>query len=126
MSGLAAGLTPEQIETVEDVLTVNKVKVTFNAYMEIFHGLTGAQKAVILKNLKAAREEAMDAGSMTEKSASFKKYKIKIEEDYLSGQGYDPKQARQDFAAKQKAGVAAKKSSAKTDSKESATAEDKN
>lgn len=74
MSGLAAGLTPEQIETVEDVLTVNKVKVTFNAYMEIFHGLTGAQKAVILKNLKAAREEAIDAGSMTEKSAFFKKY----------------------------------------------------
>jgi Protein of unknown function (DUF3826) len=42
--------------------------------MEIFHGLTGAQKAVILKNLKAAREEAIDAGSMTEKSAFFKKY----------------------------------------------------
>jgi hypothetical protein len=126
LNGLAACLTPEQIETVEDVLTVNKVKVTFNAYVEIFHGLTDAQKAVILKNLKAAREEAIDAGSMTEKSAFFKKYKIKIEEDYLTSQGYDPKQARQDFAAKQKAEVAAKKSSAKSDSKESDQAEDKN
>ena len=40
---------------------------------------------------------------MTEKSAFFKKYKIVIEDDYLTGQGYDPKQARKDFAAKQKA-----------------------
>lgn len=117
LNGLAACLTPEQIETVEDVLTVNKVKVTFNTYMEIFHGLTDAQKAVILKNLKAAREEAIDAGSMTEKSAFFKKYKIKIEEDYLTSQGYDPKQARQDFAAKQKADITAGKSEASTNSK---------
>jgi hypothetical protein len=44
----------------------------------------------------------VDAGSMAEKSAFFKKYKIKIEEEYLTAQGYDPKQARKDFAAKQK------------------------
>ena len=102
IQGLGAVLSQEQIETVEDVLTVNKVKVTDNAYLEIFPSLTDEQKTVVLKNLQAAREEAVDAGSMAEKSAFFKKYKIKIEEEYLAAQGYDPKQARKDFAAKQK------------------------
>jgi hypothetical protein len=113
LTGLATVLTPEQIETVEDVLTVNKVKVTFNAYGEIFHGLTDAQKAFILKNLKAAREEAIDAGSMTEKSAFFKKYKIKIEA-YLTAQGYDVKQSYSEFIAKQKAEAEAKKAAAQS------------
>jgi hypothetical protein len=107
ISGLATVLSQEQIATVEDVLTVNKVKVTYNAYLEIFPTLTEAQKAVVLKDLESARDEAVDAGSMTEKSAFFKKYKIIIEEDYLTRQGYDPKQARKDFAAKQKEAAAA-------------------
>jgi hypothetical protein len=107
VSGLATVLSPEQIATVEDVFTVNKVKVTYNTYLEIFPTLTDAQKEVVLKDLESARDEAVDAGSMTEKSAFFKKYKIIIEEDYLTRQGYDPKQARKDFAAKQKAAAAA-------------------
>ena len=108
VSELSAVLTPEEVETVKDVLTVSKVKVTFNAYGEIFHGLTDEQKAFILKNLKAAREEAIDAGTMTEKSAFFKKYKIKIEA-YLTAQGYDVKQSYKEFVAKQKAEKDAKK-----------------
>lgn len=103
--GLSSVLTRGQIETVEDVLTVNKVKVTYNVYLQIFPKLTDDQKAVVLKDLEAAREQAVDAGSMAEKSAFFKKYKIKIEEEYLTAQGYDPQQARKDFAAKQKAGA---------------------
>jgi len=99
---LSTLLTPEQVESVKDTLTINKVKITFNAYGEIFHGLTDEQKAFILKNLKAAREEAIDAGTMPEKSAFFKKYKIKIEA-YLAAQGYDVKQSYKDFVAKQKA-----------------------
>lgn len=118
LSGLAAVLTPEQIETVEDMMTVNKVRVTYRVYLEIFPQLTDAQKAVVLQNLKAAREEAIDAGSMAEKSAFFKKYKIKIEDDYLTAQGYDPKKARQDFAAKQKAESAVTNSAGKAKSKE--------
>jgi hypothetical protein len=102
LSELSAVVTPEQVETVKDALTINKVKITFNAYGEIFHGLTDEQKAFILKNLKAAREEAIDAGAMTEKSAFFKKYKIKIEA-YLTAQGYDVKQSYKEFVAKQKA-----------------------
>ncbi|HXT12190.1 MAG TPA: DUF3826 domain-containing protein [Candidatus Angelobacter sp.] len=108
LSELGTVLTPEQVETVKDVLTVKKVEVTYNAYQQIFHGLTDAQKAFILKNLKAAREEAINAGSMNEKSAFFKKYKIKIEA-YLTSQGYDVKQSYRDFVAKQKAEAAAKK-----------------
>ena len=108
LSELSSVLTPEQVESVKDSLTINKVKVTFNAYGEIFHGLTAEQNAFILKNLKAAREEAIDAGPMTEKSAFFKKYKIKIEA-YLTAQGYDVKQSYKDFVAKQKAEIAAKK-----------------
>jgi len=109
LARLGKVLTPDQVELVKDTLTVNKVQVTFHAYEEIFPGLTAAQKAVVLQNLKAAREEAIDASAMAEKSAFFKKYKIKIEEGYLTAQGYDPKQARKDFAAKQKP-AAAKKS----------------
>jgi hypothetical protein len=111
LSDLSTVLTPEQVETVKDALTINKVKVTFNVYGEIFHGLTEEQKAFILKNLKMAREEAIDAGPMTEKSAFFKKYKIKIEA-YLTAQGYDVKQSYKEFVAKQKAEAAAKKSAA--------------
>ncbi len=101
LAKLATALTPAQIETIKDNLTVNKVKVTFNAYGQIFHGLTDEQKAFILKNLQAAREEAIDAGAMTEKSAFFKKYKIKIEA-YLTAQGYDVKQSYKEFVEKQK------------------------
>ena len=71
---LATVLAPEQIEAVKDALTINKVKITYHAYGEIFHGLTDEQNAFILKKLTAAREEAIDAGAMTEKSAFFKKY----------------------------------------------------
>lgn len=107
LTGLSSVLTPEQIESVKNVLTVNKVKVTFDNYGKIFHGLTDEQKVFILKNLKAAREEAIDASAMTEKSAFFKKYKIKIEA-YLTAQGYDVKQSYKDFVAKEKADAAKK------------------
>ena len=115
--GLAAVLTPEQIETVEDAITINKVKITFKAYGEIFHGLSDAQQAFILEKLKAAREEAIDAGSMKEVSAFFKKYKDQIEA-YLTAQGYDVKQAYRDFVARQKAEPEAKKTAAGDKQKE--------
>ncbi len=111
VSDLSTVLTPAQVETVKDVLTINKVKVTYDVYLQIFPTLTDAQKAVVLQNLKAAREQAIDCALMTEKSAFFKKYKIKIEDEYLTAQGYEPKQARKDLAAKQKTEAAAKKTS---------------
>ena len=107
IANLGTVLTPAQIETVEDALTIKKVEITYHAYGEIFHGLTDEQNAFILAKLKAAREEAIDAGQMTEKSAFFKKYKIQIEA-YLTAQGYDVKQSYKDFVAKQKAEMAKK------------------
>jgi len=100
LAQLGEVLTPDQ------VLTIYKVKITYNAYQQIFHGLTAEQNAVVLKNLKAAREQAIDAGSMPEKSLFFKKYKIRMEA-YLTTQGYDVKKCYQDFVAKQKAEMAA-------------------
>jgi polygalacturonase len=94
-------------------LTANKVKVTFNAYGQIFHGLTADQNEFISKSLKAAREQAIDAESMAEKSAFFKKYKIQIEA-YLTAQGYDVKKSYQEFVAKQKEEAAAKKKHSST------------
>lgn len=105
---LSAVLTPEQVETVEDALTVRKVEVTYNNYQLIFTNLTAEQNAFILKNLKQAREDSLGAKAMTEKSAFFKEYKTKIEA-YLTAQGYDVKQAYKDFGAKQKAEMAKKK-----------------
>lgn len=108
LADLSAVLNPAQVEQVKDALTVDKVQVTYNVYLQIFPKLTDAQKATVLQELKAAREQAIDCESMTEKSAFFKKFKILIEDDYLTTQGYDPKQARKDFAAKAKAGEADK------------------
>ncbi len=99
-AALGAILTPAQIEKIEDVLTIDKVSVTYGAYLEIFPVLTEEQKAVVLRELKAARSEAIDALAMTEKSAFFKKYKIRIEEGYFPAQGIDAQKFRRSFAAR--------------------------
>lgn len=102
-STLRPFLSSAQLEEIEDVLTINKVAVTYAAYLEIFPNLTEEQKAVVLQQLQAARSEAIDAGSMKEKSAFFKKYKIRIEEAYFASQGIDAQSYRRAFAAREKA-----------------------
>jgi Protein of unknown function (DUF3826) len=102
---LSNNLTPTQVEQVKDKMTYGKVKVTYDAYLEIVPGLTDTDKARILELLKAAREEAMDCGSSKEKDAVFKKYKGKIN-NYLSTNGHDVAQAYKDWGAKQKARAA--------------------
>ena len=99
-------LTPEQVVTVKNEMTYNKVKVTYNAYCEIIPGLTASAKAKIMELLKAAREEAIDGGSAPEKSAIFQKYKDQINA-YLNAHGYDVAKAYKVWEAKQ---AAAKKS----------------
>ena len=74
-TALADDLSPDQVEKVKDLMTYNKVKVTYDAYCQIVSGLTDAEKAKIMDLLKAAREEAVDGGSAPEKSAIFQKYK---------------------------------------------------
>lgn len=102
LAKLAEQLTTEQIETVKDNLTYNKVKVTFNAYLQMVPTLTEEQKAKILAWLKEAREEAIDGGSADEKSDIFNKYKGRIN-NYLSKAGIDVGKATKDWSERRKA-----------------------
>jgi hypothetical protein len=97
----AAGLSPEQIDTVKDKMVYNKVQVTYAGYNEIYGPLTQEQKAMILQNLKLAREEAMDGGNSHEKDVIFNKYKGKIN-NALSKQGVDMKQREKDYQQRQR------------------------
>jgi Spy/CpxP family protein refolding chaperone len=101
-----AGLSPQQIETVKDKMVYGKVKVTYDAYNEIYGPLTPEQQSHMMDLLKQAREEAMDGGSSQEKDLIFKKYKGKIN-IYLSGQGINMKQMEKAWGEKQKAKRAA-------------------
>jgi hypothetical protein len=102
MTKLTAELTPTQIEAVKDKMTYNKVKVTYDAYCEIVPKLTDAERASILEQLKAAREEAIDGGSADEKTAIFQTYKDKINAA-LNANGHNVSQAIKDWEAKQEA-----------------------
>ncbi len=95
-------LTSEQVEQIKDAMTYNTVKVTYNAYCAIIPGLTDADKAKILEQLKLAREEAIDGGNAPEKHAIFQKYKDQIN-DYLNNHGYDVAKAYKEWDAKQAA-----------------------
>jgi len=97
LTKLSATLTPDQVDKIKDLMTYNKVKVTYDAYCAIVPGLTDAEKAKIMELLKSAREEAMDGGSAPEKSAIFQKYKNQIN-TYLDGQGHDTAKAIKEWA----------------------------
>jgi len=101
LAKLGAELTPEQVEIVKDKMTYGKVKVTYDAYVEIVQTLTSEQKEKILAMLKDAREEAIDGGSSEEKSAIFNKYKGRIN-NYLSSQGIDMKQKTKEWNERRK------------------------
>jgi Spy/CpxP family protein refolding chaperone len=96
---LANELTPELIERVKDGMTVGKVQFTYNGYVQQYPTLTEEQKAKVLELLKAAREEAMDAGSMDEKSDIFNRYKGRIN-NWLSKQGVDQAKGKKPKADK--------------------------
>jgi len=100
LADLAKVLTPEQIETVKNLMTYNKVKVTYNAYCEIVPDLTDADKAMIKEMLVQAREDAMDGGSAPEKSYIFAQYKNQINA-YLDAHGHDVAKSTQEWEAKQ-------------------------
>ena len=101
IAALSAELTPAQVERVKDRMTYDKVRVTYDGYVEMLPKLTAAQKSRILDTLKEAREEAMDGGSSEEKTAIFGRYKGRIN-NYLSAEGYDLKQAGKDWAERRK------------------------
>lgn len=99
---LAEHLTDQQIEQVKDGMTYNVANITYQAYLDMLPNLTDEQKAQIRAMLIEAREVAMDGGSSKDKHAVFGKYKGRIN-NYLSAQGYDLKQATQDWAERRKA-----------------------
>jgi hypothetical protein len=88
------------VEIVKDLMTYNKVQVTFDAYCEIIPKLSDSEKALITKLLKDAREEAIDGGSATEKHAIFDRYKEKINAQ-LKSNGHDVDKLFQEWEAKQ-------------------------
>lgn len=105
LAELAKDLSPELIERVKDGMTVGKVQFTYTGYVQQIPSMTEEQKAKVLELLKEAREEAMDAGSMDEKSDIFNRYKGRIN-NWLSKQGVDqgkgkkPKAEKSEPAAK--------------------------
>jgi len=102
LADLSAELTPEQVDLVKDRMTYGKVKFTYDAYCQIVPGLTEEEKKKILELLKQARDEAIDGGSVGQKSEVFQKYKDRIN-SYLDGQGHNTAKALQDWDAKQAA-----------------------
>jgi hypothetical protein len=101
VAALAAELSPEQVEKVKDKMTYNKLRVTYDAYLDMLPELTPAQKQVIFDRLAEARDRAVYAGSAEEKSDVFNKYKGRIN-NYLSAQGYDLKLAEKRWAERRR------------------------
>ncbi len=102
VAGLQADLTPEQIETVKDKLTVNKLPITFKVYHQILPNLTPEDDRKILDWLKKAREECLDVKNADEMAPIFKKYKTEIEH-YLDSRGYEWAKSYKAFVDGQKA-----------------------
>jgi hypothetical protein len=99
LAQLAKDLSPELVERVKDGMTVGKVQFTYTGYVQQIPSLTDEQKAKVLELLKEAREEAMDAGSMDEKSDIFNRYKGRIN-NWLSKQGVDQGKGKKPKAEK--------------------------
>jgi hypothetical protein len=86
MNVLKAELDSTQIETILDKYTIGKVAFTLQGYKSIVSDLTPKEETEILKNLKQAREQAIDYKNMREISAIFEIYKTKCEQ-YLNNNG---------------------------------------
>ena len=83
LAALSSDLSPAQVEKVKDKMTYNKLKVTYDGYLEMLPDLTPAQKAAVFEMLKEARDKATYAGSAEEKTEIFNRYKGRAN-NYLS------------------------------------------
>jgi hypothetical protein len=102
MAVLKATLDSSQIEMILDKYTVGKVAFTLAGYKSIVPDLTAKEETEILKNLKQAREQAIDYKSMKEISAIFEIYKTKCEQ-YLNNNGRSWRQLYKAYTDKIKA-----------------------
>jgi len=75
MTVLKTELDSMQVEMILDKYTIGKVAFTLKGYKAIVPDLTDKEEAEILKNLKQAREQAIDYKNMKEISAIFEIYK---------------------------------------------------
>ncbi len=108
MGVLKAELDSAQVETVLDKYTIGKVAFTLAGYKSIVPDLTAKEETEILKNLKQAREQAIDYKNMREISAIFEIYKTKSEQ-YLNSNGRNWRQLYKAYTDKIKAEKAAAK-----------------
>ena len=104
IDGLQADLTPDQVESVKNQLTVNKLPITFKVYHQILPNLKPADDAKIMDSLKQAREQCLDVKNVDEMNPIFKKYKTEIEH-YLEQQGYDWNSSYKAFVDREKSGA---------------------
>ena len=86
MNVLRTELDSTQVETILDKYTIGKVAFTLQGYKAIVPDLTAKEETEVLKNLKQAREQAIDYKNMKEISAIFEIYKTKCEQ-YLNNNG---------------------------------------
>jgi hypothetical protein len=101
-AGLAANLTPQQIDAVKNALTHGQVKHTFDTYHQIIPELTAEDDKFILAKLNAAREEALDVKNADQLGPIFEPYKTEIEK-YITAHHRDWKTAYKAFVAKRNA-----------------------
>lgn len=91
---LSLYLTADEIVAVKDGITFDKVKVTYEAYLDEIPSLKEDEKAQIYAWMVEARELALDAESSKMKHDVFNKYKGRVN-NYLSKRGYDLNKERE-------------------------------
>jgi hypothetical protein len=90
-------ISDSQIVAIQDGMTYNTVKVTYDAYLDMIPTLKPEEKVQILAWLKEAREFAADAANSDAKHAWFGKYKGRIN-NWLSQRGYNLNAEREQWA----------------------------
>lgn len=93
-ANLSLYITPDEVNMVKDGITFNKVKVTYEAYLDEIPSLKDDEKAQIYAWMIEARELALDAESSKMKHEVFNKYKGRVN-NYLSKRGYDLNKERE-------------------------------
>lgn len=101
IAALSSELTFAEVEQIKDGMTYGVMPNTFKVYLAMFPQLSADQTVKVHAWLVEAREHALTAGTSREKHGWFGKYKGRIN-NYLSGLGYDLKQAERDMLARQK------------------------
>jgi hypothetical protein len=102
MTVLRHELDSVQVEMILDKYTIGKVEFTLKGYKAIVPDLTAKEETEIVKNLKQAREQAIDYKNMKEISAIFEIYKTKCEQ-YLNNNGRSWRQLYKTYTDKVKA-----------------------